>query len=155
MVLTKMYLTDVLLILQKLLVLVTSQQKTMISSILLGEKTFYTAFCLIIKLFIMSTDQHQLVWGFTWHKKKDMWLSSQLRECIMWLKIVQSATIRKIVAYLIKNDWIYNSNNNCVLMAIKKDYFPKKMVQKVQIFWTFLLFLRFTKIFSSVISSLA
>ena len=67
-------------------------------------------------------------------QKKDMWLSSQLKKCIMWLKIVQSARIRKIVAYPIKNDWIYNSNNNCVLMTIKKDYFPKKIVQKVQIF---------------------
>ena len=105
--------------------------KTIISSILLGEKTFYTAFCLITKLFIMSTDQHQLVWGLTWYKKKDMWLSSQLKECIMWLKIVQFARIRKIVACPIKNDWIYNSNNNCVLMAIKKDYLPKKMAQKV------------------------
>ena len=84
-----------------------------------------------------------------------LWLSSQLKECTMWLKIVQCARIRKIIACPIENDWIYNSNNNCVLMAIKKDYFPKKMVQKVQIFWTFLLFLRFTKIFSSVISSLA
>ena len=33
--------------------------KTIISSILLGEKTFYIAFRLIIKLFIISMDQHQ------------------------------------------------------------------------------------------------
>ena len=33
--------------------------KTIISSILLGEKTFYTAFRLTIQLFIISTDQHQ------------------------------------------------------------------------------------------------
>ena len=47
-----------------------------------------------------------------------LWLSSQLKECIMWLKIVQFARIQKIVAYSIKNDWIYNSNNNCVLMIM-------------------------------------
>ena len=33
--------------------------KTIISSILLGEKTFYIAFRLIIKLFIISTDHYQ------------------------------------------------------------------------------------------------
>ena len=55
-----------------------------------------------------------------------LWLSSQLKECTMWLKIVQCARIRKIIACPIENDWIYNSNNNCVLMAIKKDYFPPK-----------------------------
>ena len=32
---------------------------------------------------------------------------------------------------LSKNGWIYNSNNNFVLMAIKKDYFPNIFVFKV------------------------
>ena len=73
--------------------------KIIISSILLGEKTFYIAFRLTIKLFIISTDHHQGLPLPNSSKKK------------------------------------------------------KKRLKKFKFCETFLLFLRFTKIFSSVIIS--
>ena len=79
--------------------------KIIISSILLGEKTFYIAFRLTIKLFIISTDHHQglpLPHPTPSHPSK------------------------------------------------KK---KKKRLKKFKFCETFLLFLRFTKIFSSVIIS--
>ena len=47
-----------------------------------------------------------------------------------------------------KNNWIYNSNNNYVWMATKKDYFPKNSLKNSN-FWNIFIVFRLTKILSS------
>ena len=150
--------------------------ETMFFSILLCEKHFTSkqkSLELIIQIqkpfpLIMIICKHRSTPGFLGSclvQNKDMischtyiilWLSSQSK----YLFDIVSEMYCMVENYPVyensrncnsswsKSDWIYNINNNCVLMATKKHYFPKNDSKSSNFLNRFIAF-SFTKILSS------